>query len=202
MRHADHVRLLAGPYKAPALQRGDRAMCLYRDCEVAVTSWTGARLAWPRCLPVGVRSRPGLLVNDELLRAIRTESAAALKHWFGVSSKAVWQWRKAFGIGRAETEGSRRLIQAAADQGATVLRGKLVPREQVRRTTATRKRLGLRPDRWGKTGWKPEDLALLGTKPDDELAAKLGRSVKAVTVRRLKLGIRTARDGRRREHRA
>ena len=35
--HPDHVRLLHGPYKAPALKRGDRAVCLYRDAEVIVT---------------------------------------------------------------------------------------------------------------------------------------------------------------------
>ena len=43
MRDANRVRLLFGPYQAPALERGDRATCLYRDCDVVVTGWTDAR---------------------------------------------------------------------------------------------------------------------------------------------------------------
>jgi hypothetical protein len=34
--------LLAGPYQAPAVRKGDRASCLYRDSDVIVTSWTAA----------------------------------------------------------------------------------------------------------------------------------------------------------------
>ena len=49
MTHADRHALHFGPYRAPALKRGDRAFCLARDCLVVVTSWTGARLPWPRC---------------------------------------------------------------------------------------------------------------------------------------------------------
>jgi hypothetical protein len=37
-----------------------------------------------------------------------------------------------------------------------------------------------------KKGWTPEDL---GTVPDDELARRLGRSVKAVQWKRFELGI-------------
>jgi hypothetical protein len=51
MRPRDRVKLLFGPYTAPRLRKGDRATCLYRDCDVAVTGWTGARVSWPRCLP-------------------------------------------------------------------------------------------------------------------------------------------------------
>jgi hypothetical protein len=35
---ADRLKLLFGPYKAPALRRGDRASCLVRDCLVVVTT--------------------------------------------------------------------------------------------------------------------------------------------------------------------
>jgi hypothetical protein len=39
---ADRVKLLFGPYKAPPLQRGDRATCLYRDTTVIITRWSDA----------------------------------------------------------------------------------------------------------------------------------------------------------------
>ena len=107
--------LLFAPYAPPALRRGARATCLFRDCDVIVTGWTDGPISWPRCRPVDVpRSHPSLLVDDELARAIRHESAAALRYWWGVSVGVVWRWRKAFAIGRAGTEGSALLVRAAA----------------------------------------------------------------------------------------
>jgi hypothetical protein len=37
MRDADRFRLHFGPYQTPALKRGDRAACLFQDCDVVVT---------------------------------------------------------------------------------------------------------------------------------------------------------------------
>jgi len=42
MTDPDCVKLLFGPYKAPALKRGDRARCLYRDTTVIITRWSDA----------------------------------------------------------------------------------------------------------------------------------------------------------------
>ena len=118
MKSSDRAKLLFGPYQAPALRRGDRATCHYRDCDVIVTGWTGARISWPRCRPLDVpRSHPSLLVDEELARAIRHESAAALRHWWGVSSLVVWKWRRAFGVSRTNCPGSQRLIRQASEQG-------------------------------------------------------------------------------------
>jgi hypothetical protein len=76
----DRMKLLHGPYKAPRLRRGDRAFCLFKDCDVVVTGWTNACIPWPRCRPLDIpRSHPSLLVNEELARAIRHESAAAIR---------------------------------------------------------------------------------------------------------------------------
>jgi putative SOS response-associated peptidase YedK len=44
------VRLdTAGSRQSPALRRGDRATGLVRDGEVIITSWSDARISWPRC---------------------------------------------------------------------------------------------------------------------------------------------------------
>jgi hypothetical protein len=41
--------LLFGPYKAPRLKVGQRAVCQYRDADVVITSRTDAPIPWPRC---------------------------------------------------------------------------------------------------------------------------------------------------------
>ncbi len=133
MKPADRVKLLYGPYTAPPLKPGDRATCLYRDCDVVVTSWTDARIPWPRCRALRARGDSGLLFTDELVRAVRSESAAALRYWFGVGVWAVWRWGKALAVPRASTDGSRRLIRAAAEKGAARLRGKRLPAERAKR---------------------------------------------------------------------
>ena len=97
----DRVKLLHGPYKAPRLRRGDRAFCLFRDCDVIVAGWTDARISCPRCRPLDVpRSHPSLLVDEELVRAIRRESAAAIRFRWGVSEGVVHRWRRALGVTR------------------------------------------------------------------------------------------------------
>jgi hypothetical protein len=55
---------------------------------------------------VSVRGGSGLLVDEELLRAIRSGSSLALQYWFGVGEATVWKWRQAFGVSRHGTEGS------------------------------------------------------------------------------------------------
>ena len=77
------TQLLHGPYQAPRLQVGARTHCLLRDCEVTVTSWTNAPIPWPRCQPVGQRGGCGLLLDEELARAVRCESASAIAYWWG-----------------------------------------------------------------------------------------------------------------------
>jgi hypothetical protein len=77
--NTDVPALLFGPYRPPALKVGQRATCLYRDCDVGVTGWSDAPILWPLCRRLGrYKGHASLLVDDELARAIRHESAQAL----------------------------------------------------------------------------------------------------------------------------
>jgi hypothetical protein len=187
--------LLAGPYTSPPLRRGDRTTCLDRDADVVITSWTSAPIPWPRCCRPGTHGGgSGLLVTEELVRAIRTESAVALMYWFGVSTHTVWCWRRAFGVGRWGTEGSKLLHQEVSERGADAIRGTHQPEETVRRRMQTRRARGCPPpNRWAEEGWKPDEVALLGTMPDDELARRLGCSISAVSQKRRREGIPNAK---------
>ena len=147
----NNAELVQGPYRAPAVRRGDRTTCLYRDAEVCITSWTDARISWPRCQRVGRRGGSGVLVEEELLRAIRTESSAALQYWFGVSQFTVWIWRRKFGVTRWGTEGSRRLHQQVSKAGAAEVRGKKRSLAAIRKQIQTCRERGTnRPSSGGR----------------------------------------------------
>jgi hypothetical protein len=193
MTDRDRLKLLFGPYRPPALRRGDRASCLLRDCDVVITGWSAGRIPWPRCRAPGTHGGgSGLLLDEELARAVRHESAAAIMYWWAVTDGVVWRWRRALGVGRADTEGSRRLIRAASEMGAAEQRGRELPPEQVerRRRTAREKNLAqyLQPGYHGQW-WTREQLQLLGKEPDEVVAAKVGRTANAVRVMRGRLGI-------------
>lgn len=193
--------VLLGTYTPPPVKRGDVVRCLYRRADCRVTTWTAAPIPWPRCNQIGIRGGSGLLVTDALVRAIKTESAAALKHWFGVSTKTAWNWRKRFVPGEAHvrTEGDRLMHQAASEAGAAAVRGVPLAADVRARMAAAAKAAGRRPpDRWQGTGWTAAQVALLGTMPDADLAAKLARSVGAVRQKRTNAGIQTFWDGRHR----
>jgi len=162
----ERVKLLFGPYNPPPLKRGDRAFCLYRDQLVVVTWWSDARIPWPRCRPPGNRGGTcGLLVDDTLVRAIQHESATALGYWWGVSCATVERWRRTFGVGRTDPEGSQRLIRSAIQASLSA-------------------RFGDDHDRL----WTPEEMALLGVLPDGEVALRTGRTTNAVALTRERLG--------------
>jgi hypothetical protein len=186
-RHSEHVRLLHGPYTAPGLRRGDKATCLLRDGEVLITGWSDARISWPRCrLPGTHGGGSGLLVEDELARAVRSESSLAIQHWWGVNFRTVWCWRKALGV-PPYNEGTTRLHAMWNKENGARLRGKKLPPEQVERRRRTALELGLRPP--AEVLWTAEELALLGTMPDEDVAARIGRTATGVRVKRSRCGI-------------
>jgi hypothetical protein len=190
-RVPENAKLLFGPYEPPPLGKGGRTHCLYRDALVVVTNWSNGRISWPRCRALGHRGGSGLLVEEELARAITHESAAALMYWFGVANSTVTHWRHALGVGGLTgTEGTRRLVQAGQVRRVAKLRAKRPPRHAERRQPA---RLlgrirGLQAAN-RERAWPAEHLALLGTLTDAEVAARTGRGANAVRVKRTKLGI-------------
>jgi transposase-like protein len=127
-------------------------------------------------------------VCAQLVNAIRTESAVALKHHFGVGAGVVWRWRKEFGVGgRATTKGSKRAIRAAAKLGALAVKAKEWTDEELDAKSAAAKRIRLRPpNRWTpeRGGWSAGEVALLGTDHDKIIAQMLGRTCGAVTTQR------------------
>jgi hypothetical protein len=163
-RHPDKVKLLFGPYEAAPLKKGDRAWCLYRDAGVIVTTWSDAPTPWPRCHLAEGRARGhGLLVDEELARAIKHEAAAAVMHWWGVSRNTVRRWRGALGVGRLDNEGSRRLIHGAIQAN-----------------------MDARP--YAARLWTAAETGLVGALPDSEVARRTGRTRNAVALKRRKLG--------------
>jgi hypothetical protein len=126
MNDRDRCKLLHGPYRPPRLRRRDRATCLYRDADVVITSWSDGRISWPRCRRLGRRGHPGLLVDEELARAVRTESVLAIAYWWGVNDRVVFAWRKALGVEKLN-EGSARLRLGLNRELAARKRGKRLP---------------------------------------------------------------------------
>jgi hypothetical protein len=189
----ERVKLLFDPYIAPALKHGDRTTCLFRDTTVIITSWTDAPIPWPRCRALDTpRGGSGLLVDEELARALRHESAAAVIHWWRASSTSVWAWRKALGVIRADNEGTARLTRAAAAKGADAVKAREWTVQERRRRRQVNAEKGLAGNLvlgYHAPHWAPEDVALLGTIPDADVARRTGRTAAAVRQKREELGI-------------
>src|SRR5262249_43964885 len=162
---ADKTKLLFAPSPPPVVQVGDLTLCLYRDAEVVVYGWSMAPVPWPRCYQAGKHGAgKGILVDDELARAIRHESALAVQYWWGVCQKTVCKWRAALGIFRTDAGGRRRLILQSAVNGLNARRRGAAG--EVRLVTAA-------------------ELDLLGTLPDAEVGFRTDRTYHAVrTMRR------------------
>jgi hypothetical protein len=179
---ADRLRLLFGPYRAPAMKRGDRPFCLVRDYPVVVIGWSDARIPWPRCLSLDPpRQGCGLLIDEELARAIRHESAVAVAHWWGVHPSTVIHWRKALGVTRTNNEGSHRLVLGAIAET-------LKARFGGGKGRAGRRGSSPFPARGRAAVWAPGEVALLGALSDAEVAQRTGRSQAAVLKKREQLG--------------
>lgn len=85
--------LIGDPYTPPPAKLGRCAWCFLRRRTVVISGWTDAPIRWPRCGVRGQHGGSGLLFTGDLIKAVQTESALALKHWWGVSANTVWRWR-------------------------------------------------------------------------------------------------------------
>jgi hypothetical protein len=187
MTERERTKLLFGPYQVPRLRRGDRATCLYRDTDVVLVGMSNGRINWPRCSALGQRGGSGLLVDEELARAVRTESAAAVCCWWGVSQNTVKRWRRALGVTRTNNPGTRRLIRSVVSATLKAMYGP---------EPAPGARVGPDgPKPRPRAVWSKEELALLGVVSDPEVSKRTGRSLAAVHVRRRNLGLPAVGEG-------
>jgi hypothetical protein len=154
---------------------------------VAITGWSDARISWPRCHALGRRGGSGLLVDEELARAVRLESSLALQYWFSICEETVWRWRQILGVPK-QNPASALLRRALNREDGARLKGKKPPPDQEGRRRPTAGALVQRAEK----RWTAEQLALLGTMPDEDLARRTGRTALAIRCQRSRRGIPTA----------
>ena len=193
---------LIGSYTRPRVRVGDHVRCLYRETDCVVTSRTKARIPWPWVRPCGWQGGCGLWINDTLARAIRTESALAIRYWFGVSAPTVCKWRKAFGVsGHVATAGSKAACLRARRKALAKRKKRWTQEERMAASESARRRNQVQwlGRRWTPEtgGWTAAEIELLGTDRDEVIARKLGRSKAAVAVKRIQLKIPVFQDRRR-----
>lgn len=194
----ERTKLLFGPYEPPRCKRGSFLTCVLRG-KVKVGGYSDAEIPWPV-----VWKTKSLILCGDLMEAVRRESAWGVMHHWGVCRKVVQKWRRALGVEKYPV-GSRLLQRRNAMENMT-------PTRVRRMVEAARKHLKGRPKsanwrlrmsaltkaRIRKRGaidpnlklWTKREERLLGTRSDEEIAAKLGRSTYAVMSRRLQLGVR------------
>lgn len=103
----DRFKLVGGPYYPPAVRRDAWLMDEERG-NVCVGGYSEGRIPWPRVKKTGTAS---LILCGDLVRAVKTESALAIKYWFGVGDGVIARWRKTLKVKQTGSEGSRRLYQ-------------------------------------------------------------------------------------------
>ncbi len=182
----EKCRLLHGPYQPPGLQRGDRATCHLRG-DVRITSWADARISWPRCQVLKGRGGCGLLLDDELARAVRTESAAAVMYWWGFTEGVVWRWRRVLEVTKTNNKRTHQLMKQSAQAGAGAVKAKVLETPAQRDQNWPRRKRGPAAELQGQW-WTRQECRLLGRYSDAEVARLTGRTLHGIRNKRLKLG--------------
>lgn len=99
---------LIGRYRAPRYRYGETVTDSIRG-DVIVTRTSDAPIPWPMGKIPGSR-KPGLVIVAGLEKALRTESALAICHHWGITPQTVSKWRGLLGIDQ-KTAGARLLRQ-------------------------------------------------------------------------------------------
>lgn len=187
--------LVGGPYEQPPWKVGEVVPCLYRDYDTVVVGFSDAPIPWPlgerAKLSRGQGRKRGLIVNGDLLRAIRTEAAVTVAHWWGVGERVAVHWRRAI-LGTPEeadaglhmTAGTRALFAARGEEAILVTRGAQSRHKAAAALSASTR--GRRPE----GGWTAQEDAAVLADDDGDLAAvaqSLGRTLSACYARRCRL---------------
>ena len=203
-KQEEKVRFVGGPYTPQLVDVGGRLRCKLRGM-LTVAGYTNALIPWP--VAVGNSSKQVILCGD-LLKALKTESCVAVAFHFGLSPQTVSLYRSRLGIERF-TPGSRRLLWRNVELARTdEARAKMSRQREGRRdlmTQVDRERLRAiqkRPkskewkdkmtEHWQKRfsligrpeKWTKEELEMIGTRPDREVAKLLNRSLMAVKAKK------------------
>jgi hypothetical protein len=191
-------KLLFGPYEPPRTRRGKFLVCEWRGT-VKVGDYSEGPIPWP----VKWGTRHSLILCGDLVEAVKQESEVAVAHHWGVGIKTVQKWRQALGVEvynpgtqwlqhvQAVDNSPPRKMRRLSEAARAVTRGQPKPRKWRRHMSQM---VRLRIQRQGPLNpeqrlWTEQEDRLLGTKSDEELAAKLGRTARAVCSRRRALGI-------------
>jgi hypothetical protein len=104
-------KLRFGPYEPPAVRRGDWLMDEIHGL-VKVGGWgQRGRIAWPRRW-----GSAALILCGSLVDAIKSESAASVGYWWGISGKTVARLRSRLGVTVRNNAGS---LQACIEASST-----------------------------------------------------------------------------------
>jgi hypothetical protein len=95
--NGDFTKLRFGPYVLPSgYSIGDEMECK-RCGRVTIRCLSDAPIPWFSSLAAG---RLRLVLSGDLIQAVRTESAGAIAHHWGVSRETVRLWRRLLGVER------------------------------------------------------------------------------------------------------
>lgn len=128
----EKCRLVDGPYAPPLIVIGGWLKCELRG-ELQVGGYTNALIPWPAAVGHATQR----IVCGDLVRALKTESLAAVSFHFGICHSLVSEYRQRLGIGRL-TPGSLRLFRRTIDLARTPeARAKLSRHHEGRGDTMT-----------------------------------------------------------------
>ncbi len=193
-------KLVHGPYHAPLIPKSGYLRCERRG-PVRVGHYSEAPIPWP----CKWKTDSPILCGD-LVRAVRHEALASVAFHWGVSKTTVYTWRSTLGACRWNAGSTALLLASRAvrkrmGRDSPQAKGvyEIVRDENPRRQSPSFRRMmsKLAQQRLENDGtlnpnqkkWTRREEQLLGRFRDAEIARRIGRSTRAVRMRRLSRGI-------------